>query len=458
MNKDSSLKLREMPVGKLIFTMSMPAIFSMFVQALYNVIDTMYISKYDTTSNAVVALGYAFVIQMIVMAFALGIGIGGNILISRKLGEMRKDEASNYGRTSLVISITFGLIFFVLSWFLPKMYMNASSGVEAVQIYGTEYLEIILCFSIFLMVETNLTKMLQSMGRMIVPMICQLVGAIVNIILDPIFIFNLGLGVKGAAIATIIGQFAACLIAVIYTIVQRLDINLSFKGYSFKFRQVGDIFYAGVPTIIMNSIGAIVNLILYAILRNLDSTELSIGVLSLYFKLQSFVFMPVFGLTQGGLPILSYNFGANIQTRYRKCLIILFSVAMSTMLVGFLLFQTIPETLLALFSLEENAMAMGRNAIRVMSFSFLTAGLSVISVNAFQSLGKGLFALMMSILRQAGLLIPLALILSSPLGINGVWVSFPIAEVSCTAVFLPILIVYYKKAFKKKNETLLLED
>ena len=457
MNKDSSLKLRNMPVGKLIFTMSMPAIFSMFIQALYNVIDTMYISKFDTTSNAVVALGYAFVIQMILMAFALGIGIGGNILISRKLGEMRKDEASDYGRTALLISISVGLIFFTLSWFLPKWFMNISSGVSEVQVYGEEYLEIILCFSIFLLIETNLTKMLQSMGRMIIPMICQLTGAIVNIVLDPIFIFNLGLGVRGAAIATIIGQFAACLIAVIYTITQRLDINLSFKGYHFKIRQVGDIFYAGIPTIIMNSIGAFVNLILYAILRKLDATELSIGVLSLYFKLQSFVFMPVFGLTQGGLPILSYNYGANIQSRYRKCLLILFTVAFSVMAIGFILFQTIPETLLSLFSLEEKAMNMGRNAIKIMSFSFLTAGLSVIAVNAYQSLGKGLFALMMSILRQAGLLIPLALILSGPLGINGVWVAFPIAEVTCTVIFIPILLVYYRKAFKKKNDVLLME-
>ena len=458
MNKDSSLKLREMPVGKLLFTMSMPAIFSMFVQALYNVIDTMYISKYDTTSNTVVALGYAFVIQMIVMAFALGIGIGGNILISRKLGEQRKSEASNYGKTSLLMSISFGVIFFALSWFLPKLYMNASSGVEEVQVYGTEYLQIILCFSIFLMIETNLTKMLQSMGRMIIPMICQLSGAITNIVLDPIFIFNLGLGVKGAAIATILGQLVACLIAVIYTITQKLDIELNFKNYHFGFRQIGDIFYAGIPTIVMNSIGAFVNLVLYAILRKLDATELSIGVLSLYFKLQSFVFMPVFGLTQGGLPILSYNYGANIQKRYRKCLIMLFGVAFSVMLIGFILFQTIPETLLSLFSLEETAMNMGRNAIRIMSFSFLTAGLSVIAVNAYQSLGKGLFALLMSILRQAGLLIPLALILSAPMGINGVWISFPIAEVACTSVFIPILIVYYRKAFKMKNNVISLNE
>lgn len=455
-NKESSLKLREVPVGKLIFTMSMPAIFSMFVQALYNVIDTMYISKYDTTSNAVVALGYAFVIQMIILAFALGIGIGGNILISRKLGEGKKDEASNYGKTSLLISITFGLIFFILSWFLPKLYMNASSGVEEVQVYGIDYLEIILCFSMFIMVETNLTKMLQSMGRMVVPMICQLSGAIVNIVLDPIFIFNLGLGVKGAAIATILGQLVAACIAIVYTIIKKLDIELGFKGYRFSIRQVGDIFYAGIPTIVMNSIGAFVNLILYAILRNLDSTELSIGVLSLYFKLQSFVFMPVFGLTQGGLPILSYNYGANIQVRYRKCLFILFGVAFLVMAIGFVLFQTIPETLLSLFSLEENAMNMGRDAIRIMSYSFLTAGLSVISVNAYQSLGKGLFALLMSILRQAGLLIPLALILSVSMGVNGVWVSFPIAEVVCTAIFLPILLVYYKKAFKRKNTDLAL--
>lgn len=455
-NKDSSLKLRNMPVGKLIFVMSMPAIFSMFVQALYNVIDTMYISKYDT--NAVVALGYAFVIQMIILAFALGIGIGGNILISRKLGEGRKDDASDYGKTSLLLSITFGLIFFILSWFLPKLFMNLSSGVNEVRKYGIEYLQVILCFGMFIMIETNLSKMLQSMGRMIVPMICQLTGAIVNIILDPIFIFNLGLGVKGAAIATILGQVSACLIAVIYTLTHKLDISLNFKNYHFHIRYVGDIFYAGIPTIIMNSIGAFVNVVLYGILRKLDPSELSIGVLSLYFKLQSFVFMPVFGLTQGGLPILSYNYGANIKERYRKCLLILFGVALAVMLVGFTLFQTIPGTLLSLFSLEEEAMNLGRNAIRIMSYSFLTAGVSIISVNAFQSLGKGLFALLMSILRQAGLLIPLAIILSISLGVNGVWISFPIAEVACTVTFIPILIVYYHKAFQKKNLEMELGD
>ena len=455
-NKDSSLKLRNMPVGKLIFVMSMPAIFSMFVQALYNVIDTMYISKYDT--NAVVALGYAFVIQMIILAFALGIGIGGNILISRKLGEGRKDDASDYGKTSLLLSITFGLIFFILSWFLPKLFMNLSSGVNEVREYGIEYLQVILCFGMFIMIETNLSKMLQSMGRMIVPMICQLTGAIVNIILDPIFIFNLGLGVKGAAIATILGQVSACLIAVIYTLTHKLDISLNFKNYHFHIRYVGDIFYAGIPTIIMNSIGAFVNVVLYGILRKLDPSELSIGVLSLYFKLQSFVFMPVFGLTQGGLPILSYNYGANIKERYRKCLLILFGVALTVMLVGFTLFQTIPGTLLSLFSLEEEAMNLGRNAIRIMSYSFLTAGVSIIAVNAFQSLGKGLFALLMSILRQAGLLIPLAIILSISLGVNGVWISFPIAEVACTVTFIPILIVYYHKAFQKKNLEMELGD
>ncbi len=455
-NKDSSLKLRNMPVGKLIFVMSMPAIFSMFVQALYNVIDTMYISKYDT--NAVVALGYAFVIQMIILAFALGIGIGGNILISRKLGEGRKDDASDYGKTSLLLSITFGLIFFILSWFLPKLFMNLSSGVNEVREYGIEYLHVILCFGMFIMIETNLSKMLQSMGRMIVPMICQLTGAIVNIILDPIFIFNLGLGVKGAAIATILGQVSACLIAVIYTLTHKLDISLNFKNYHFHIRYVGDIFYAGIPTIIMNSIGAFVNVVLYGILRKLDPSELSIGVLSLYFKLQSFVFMPVFGLTQGGLPILSYNYGANIKERYRKCLLILFGVALAVMLVGFTLFQTIPGTLLSLFSLEEEAMNLGRNAIRIMSYSFLTAGVSIIAVNAFQSLGKGLFALLMSILRQAGLLIPLAIILSISLGVDGVWISFPIAEVACTVTFIPILIVYYHKAFQKKNLEMELGD
>ena len=313
-----SLKLRNMPMGKLIFSMSLPAIFSMLIQALYNIIDTMYVSNYDKSGNGVVALGYAFIIQTIVLALALGIGIGANILISRRLGEDRIDDASNIARTSLLMSFGVGVVILFCGFFIPNWFMKLSSGVEVVQDYGIEYLEIIMFLSIFMIIEINMSKMLQSMGRMIVPMLSQLVGAIVNIILDPIFIFNLGLGIKGAAIATVLGQFAAFMIVLVYVLTHKLDITLNYKNYKFKFVDMEKTFFSGIPTIVMNSLSAIINIVLYALLRKLDPSEQSIGVLSLFFKLQSFVFMPIFGLTQGGLPILSYNFGANLQKRFKK--------------------------------------------------------------------------------------------------------------------------------------------
>lgn len=452
-----SLKLRNMPMGKLIFSMSLPAIFSMLIQALYNIIDTMYVSNYDKSGNGVVALGYAFIIQTIVLALALGIGIGANILISRRLGEDRIDDASNIARTSLLMSFGVGVVILFCGFFIPNWFMKLSSGVEVVQDYGIEYLEIIMFLSIFMIIEINMSKMLQSMGRMIVPMLSQLVGAIVNIILDPIFIFNLGLGIKGAAIATVLGQFAAFMIVLVYVLTHKLDITLNYKNYKFKFVDMEKTFFSGIPTIVMNSLSAIINIVLYALLRKLDPSEQSIGVLSLFFKLQSFVFMPIFGLTQGGLPILSYNFGANLQKRFKKGLMILYVTAMSVMVVGFMLFQFAPNFILSMFTLEVEIMDMGRNALKIMSFLFLTAGLSVISITAFQSIGYGTNALLMSVLRQAGLLIPFAFILSSFMGVNGVWLAYPLSESLCTIIFLPILFICYKKAFEKKNKELYVE-
>ena len=453
MNSDiKSLKLRNMPMGKLIISMSLPAIFSMLIQALYNIIDTMYISKYDSTGNGVVALGYAFIIQTIVLALALGIGIGANILISRKLGEGNREDASNIARTSIIMSFCIGVIVLVCGFFIPKWFMKLSSGVEIVQNYGMEYLEIIMLLSMFMMLEINLSKMLQSMGRMIIPMIAQLVGAVTNIVCDPIFIFDLEMGVSGAAIATVLGQFASFVIVFVYVLTQKLDISLNFKDYKFNMIHVKNTFISGIPTIIMNSLSAIINIVLYALLRSLDPSEQSIGVLSLFFKLQSFVFMPIFGLTQGGLPILSYNFGANLRSRFKKGLFIMYITAFSVMMVGFLIFQFAPDFVLNIFSLEAQTMDMGRNAIKIMSYLFITAGISVISITAFQSIGYGTNALLMSLLRQAGFLIPFAFIFSSFMNLNGVWLAYPLAESLCSIIFLPILYICYKKAFNKKTK------
>lgn len=452
MNEDlNSLKLRNMPMKKLIFTMSLPAIFSMLIQALYNIIDTMYISNYDSSGNGVVALGYAFVIQTIVLAAALGIGIGANILISRKLGEKKQEEASNVARTSLILSVVIAIVIFGCGFFVPRWFMHLSSGVDTVINYGVDYLEVIMLCSIFMIVEINLSKMLQSMGKMIIPMISQVVGAVTNIILDPIFIFNLGLGIKGAAIATVLGQFAAFSIVFIYCMTQKLDVSLNFRNYRFTMNDCKNTIFSGVPVFIMNSLSSIINIILYSLLRSLDPSEQSIGVLSLYFKLQSFVFMPIFGLTQGGLPILSYNFGAGLKKRYQQGLKILYITSLSVMTVGFIIFQFAPDFLLSMFNLEQTIMEMGRNALKIMSFVFIPASIGIILINAFQSLRSGTNALLMSILRQAGLLIPFAFIFSSFMGVNGVWLAFPLAELLCVLIFVPILLAKLKKAFVGKE-------
>jgi putative MATE family efflux protein len=301
-----SIKMRTMPIGKLLAAMSLPAIFSMFVQAMYNVVDTMYISRYDIgQDNMITALGYAFPMQMIMMALSLGIGIGCNILISRKLGERKPNEASNIARTGIIMAIIAGLMFLAFSFFLPRVFLDLMSNIEIIKTYGVQYLSIIMMFSVFIFIEISVTKMLQGMGRMLIPMIAQLIGAITNIILDPIFIFTLDLGVTGAAIATIIGQAAAMLFAVGYIILRKVDISFNFKNFKFKGVYVKEITRAGLPAMVMNSVAAFTNIILNNILKALNPEEIANAVLTIYFKLQSFVFMPIFGLTQGGLPILS---------------------------------------------------------------------------------------------------------------------------------------------------------
>ncbi|MDD2493191.1 MAG: MATE family efflux transporter [Bacilli bacterium] len=451
-----SIKMRTMPIGKLLAAMSLPAIFSMFVQAMYNVVDTMYISRYDIgQDNMITALGYAFPMQMIMMALSLGIGIGCNILISRKLGERKPNEASNIARTGIIMAIIAGLMFLAFSFFLPRVFLDLMSNIEIIKTYGVQYLSIIMMFSVFIFIEISVTKMLQGMGRMLIPMIAQLIGAITNIILDPIFIFTLDLGVTGAAIATIIGQAAAMLFAVGYIILRKVDISFNFKNFKFKGVYVKEITRAGLPAMVMNSVAAFTNIILNNILKALNPEEIANAVLTIYFKLQSFVFMPIFGLTQGGLPILSYNFGANVKKRFITCAKILISVSLTLMTIGFLLFQIFPKELLDILGPEPQTIALGIPALRIISFAFFPAAFGVIMISIFQSIDHGSKALIMSLLRQAAFLVPLAFILGKAMGIEGVWLSFPIAEALCLILFAVPLIKLIKQSFARKDAELL---
>ncbi len=445
-----------MPVGRLLARMSIPAMTSMMIQALYNIVDTFYVSLIDPSSNIMItAVGYALPMQIIIMAFALGIGIGTTVLVARKLGERNKREASNVAQTGLIMALVSGGVFFVLSFFVSGPFMDLMSDIPDIIYYGQQYLRIVMMFSVFLFIEIVCNKILQGQGRMIVPMITQIIGAVVNIILDPILIFGwFGLpefGVRGAAIATIIGQCCAMIFVLIYIFTQKMDINLNIRNLKIRGRYIGEIFKTGAPTILINSIGSLTNIALNNILKGIDVEEKANAVLTLYFKIQNFVFMPVFGLNQGGLPILSYNYGSGDKERYMRTFGLMLRSAFIILFIGFIIFQAFPEGLIRIFTSEESTISIGKNAFRIISLSFLPAAFGIILTVTFQSISYGHSALLMSFLRQALLLIPSAFLLGKFLGLKYIWLSFPISEFIVAVVFYPIIRKIINEVFARKK-------
>lgn len=445
-----------MPVGRLLARMSIPAMTSMMIQALYNIVDTFYVSLIDPSSNIMItAVGYVLPMQIIIMAFALGIGIGTTVLVARKLGERNKREASNVAQTGLIMALVSGGVFFVLSFFVSGPFMDLMSDIPDIIYYGQQYLRIVMMFSVFLFIEIVCNKILQGQGRMIVPMITQIIGAVVNIILDPILIFGwFGLpefGVRGAAIATIIGQCCAMIFVLIYIFTQKMDINLNIRNLKIRGRYIGEIFKTGAPTILINSIGSLTNIALNNILKGIDVEEKANAVLTLYFKIQNFVFMPVFGLNQGGLPILSYNYGSGDKERYMRTFGLMLRSAFIILFIGFIIFQAFPEGLIRIFTSEESTISIGKNAFRIISLSFLPAAFGIILTVTFQSISYGHSALLMSFLRQALLLIPSAFLLGKFLGLKYIWLSFPISEFIVAVVFYPIIRKIINEVFARKK-------
>jgi len=448
--------MRDMPVGRLLARMSIPAMTSMMIQALYNIVDTFYVSLIDPSSNIMItAVGYALPMQIIIMAFALGIGIGTTVLVARKLGERNKREASNVAQTGLIMALVSGGVFFVLSFFVSGPFMDLMSDIPDIIYYGQQYLRIVMMFSVFLFIEIVCNKILQGQGRMIVPMITQIIGAVVNIILDPILIFGwFGLpefGVRGAAIATIIGQCCAMIFVLIYIFTQKMDINLNIRNLKIRGRYIGEIFKTGAPTILINSIGSLTNIALNNILKGIDVEEKANAVLTLYFKIQNFVFMPVFGLNQGGLPILSYNYGSGDKERYMRTFGLMLRSAFIILFIGLIIFQAFPEGLIRIFTSEESTISIGKNAFRIISLSFLPAAFGIILTVTFQSISYGHSALLMSFLRQALLLIPSAFLLGKFLGLKYIWLSFPISEFIVAVVFYPIIRKIINEVFARKK-------
>lgn len=455
-----SARLGNEPLGKLIFKMSGPAILSMMVQALYNIVDSIFVGMYDAT-NGVLALSYALPMQLLVMAFAIGFAVGTGSVISRKLGEGNNVDASLAAQTGVFLSLLCGVVFLAVGYFISHAFIGAytsAAGNEAadwakVAEMGGEYLTICTCCSVAMMVEIMFSRILQAMGNMIVPMAAQLVGALTNIALDPVFILVADMGATGAAVATVIGQAAAMLIPVIVIATKKWDIQIFFtKAFRIHKRIVKDIIKVGLPTVVLNAIGSVMYMIANLILNDFTDGVWAFGV---YFKMQSFVFMPVFGLNQGCMPILGYNYGANNRKRFDKTYRLATLIALGYMMLGLIIFHAMPEQLLQLFSPDTaNKVAVGSQALRLCSCAYLFAAVSVIMTAMFNAVGQGVKAMLISLMRQLCLLLPIAFVLSkyTSLGLTGFWTAFPIAEVVTTIAFIPVSVATVKKLFLEKDK------
>ncbi len=444
-------KMGTTPMLKLILSMSLPAMFSMLVQALYNIVDSIFVSRLGV--NALAAVSLAFPIQTLLIAVAVGTGVGINSLISRRLGEKNVDAADKAATHGLFLGVFSWVPFLIFGLFFCRPYMAAFSETAQVVDMGVDYLSIVCTLSIGCMVEIMVEKTLQATGNMIYPMLFQLSGAITNIILDPVFIFGYfgvpAMGVAGAAIATVIGQFVALIFSLVILFAKSHQVRITLRGFRFNGKTIRDIYAVGLPSIIMQAIGSVMNMGMNGILATFSDT--AVAVLGAYYKLQSFVFMPVFGLNQGVMPVLGYNYGARKRHRFTSAMRIGSIIALLIMALGTLLFWVMPEQLLDIFkeagqqSADPELLRIGVPALRIISLCFIPAALGIIFSTAFQATGMGVRSLIISLLRQLVLILPVAYLLSLTGEVVNVWYAFPIAE----AVSLVVSILFYISLYRK---------
>lgn len=439
--QERSKLLGTMEMGRLVAKVSVPIMISMLVQALYNVVDGIFVARYS--ADALTAVSLAYPIQMLMIAVSTGLGVGINSLISRRLGAKRADEAREAAKNGIFLQLCAFALFFVFGLFFAKPFFRLFTPVEVLQELGGEYLSIVCTFSFGLFMSVCLERMMQATGNTMLSMSTQLLGAVVNIILDPIMIFGLcgcpAMGVAGAAIATVIGQIAGMLLGLILNQTRNRELHLDFRGFRPDGQILRGVLSVGFPSIIMQSISSVMNVTMNLILMAYGNTAVS--VLGVYFKLQSFIFMPVFGLSNGLVAIIGYNYGARLRQRIYSAIKVAVKLALLIMGVGMLAFLLIPQVLLSLFEAGEASelTEMGVVALRTISSHFLLAAVGITLSTVFQAVGKGLYSLLMSLSRQLIVLIPSAWILSRLGGLNAIWWSFLIAEfvslILCLAFF-----------------------
>lgn len=432
-------KMGTMPIHKLLISMALPMIISMLVQAFYNVVDSIFVSR--LSENALTAVSLAFPVQNLMIAVATGTGVGMNAILSRSLGEKNQERANRAGGNGLLLALLSAALFAVIGALLSRSYFLAQTDIPEIVEGGTQYMSICLIFSFGIFGEIMMERLLQATGRTIYTMVTQGIGAIINIIMDPILIFGyLGfprMGVAGAAAATVIGQIAAMLLALLFNALVNKDIKISLKSLRPDWRMIGHIYGIGFPSILMVAVGSLMNFCMNKILLGFTST--AAAVFGVYYKLQSFIFMPVFGLNNGMVPIVAYNYGAGKRDRITGTVKLGILYAMGMMLIGLVLFQTIPDIMLQLFNASPDMLAIGRTALRVISLSFVFAGFCIVCGTVFQALGRSIYSLIVSVARQLVVLLPVAFFLSLTGRLELVWWAFPIAEVmslALSAIFL----------------------
>ena len=433
-------KMGVMPVGKLLAGMAVPMMISMLVQAMYNVVDSVFVSR--ISENALNAVSLAFPLQNLMIAVGAGTAVGINALLSRSLGEKRQDMADRAAGTGIFLSLCNAVVFAFIGVFLSRaFFMAQAKSVPEIVEMGTAYTRICLGLSVGLFCQFCFERLLQSTGRTVLAMTTQLIGAVINIVLDPIFIFGLcgmpRLGVTGAAVATVAGQITAAIIAIFLNLKRNPEIHIRPRLICWDKMVARDIYRVGVPSIVMQSIGSVMTFGMNKILFVFTPT--ATAVFGAYFKIQSFIFMPVFGLNNGMVPIISYNYGAAKPERVWKTVRLTIFTAVSIMFLGFLAFQTFPAMLLALFDASAEMTAIGVPALRTISISFLLAGFCIISGSVCQAVGNPMYSMVVSVCRQLLVLLPVAWLLAQTGRLELVWWSFPIAEiasVTLSAIFL----------------------
>jgi len=452
--QERSKMLGSMEVGKLVVKVSVPIMISMLVQALYNIIDGIFVARYS--ADALTAVSLAFPIQMLMIAASTGLGVGINSLISRRLGAKRTEEARDAAKNGLFMQMCAYALFLIFGLFFTKTVFRFLTSDAQLQELGSEYLSIVCIFSFGLFTSITFERIMQSTGNTVLSMTTQLTGALTNIILDPIFIFGkLGLpamGIAGAAIATVLGQMVSMGLGIFLNQTRNRELFISFKGFRPHGKTMRRIWSVGFPSIIMQSVSSVMNVAMNLILMAYGATAVS--VLGVYFKLQSFVFMPVLGLSNGLVAIVGYNYGAKLRARIYAAIKTAVVFALAIMGVGMLAFLCIPQVLLGLFEANgaSELTAMGMVALRTICFCFPMAAVGITLSTVFQAVGRGFYSLSMSVCRQLVVLLPCAWILSRLGGLNALWWSFAIAETVCLALCLVLFAKANRELFKPLGE------